>query len=109
MNPLDIESITVLKDAEATGIYGARGANGVILITTKKGASKKPQLTASVSYGIGRSLSVMPLMNTSEYLAMRREAFANDNITPTAARAPDLLLWDTTRYIDMNKWLLRYF
>jgi TonB-linked SusC/RagA family outer membrane protein len=106
MSPLDIESITVLKDAEATAIYGARGGNGVILITTKKGASKAPQLTVSVSYGIGSSLPGMSLMNTSQYLAMRREAFANDNITPTVARAPDLLLWDTTRYVDMNKWLL---
>ncbi|OQP44564.1 hypothetical protein A4H97_09350 [Niastella yeongjuensis] len=106
MNPLDIESITVLKDAEATAIYGARGGNGVILITTKKGTSKAPQLTVSLSYGIGRSLPGMSLMNTSEYLAMRREAFANDNIIPTAAKAPDLLSWDTTRYIDMNKFLL---
>jgi TonB-linked SusC/RagA family outer membrane protein len=106
MNPLDIESITVLKDAEATAIYGARGGNGVILITTKKGASKAPQLTVSLSYGLGRSLPVMSLMNTSQYLAMRREAFTNDNIALTAAKAPDLLVWDTTRYIDMNKWLL---
>ncbi len=106
INPLDIESITVLKDAEATAIYGARGGNGVIAITTKKGASKAPQLTVSLSYGLGRSLPGMSLMNTSEYLAMRREAFANDNIALTAAKAPDLLSWDTTRYIDMNKWLL---
>jgi TonB-dependent SusC/RagA subfamily outer membrane receptor len=51
INPLDIETITVLKDAEATAIYGARGANGVILITTKKGTSKEPRLTISASYG----------------------------------------------------------
>jgi TonB-dependent starch-binding outer membrane protein SusC len=106
INPLDIESITVLKDAEATAIYGARGANGVILITTRKGTSKAPQLTVSMSYGLGRSLPGMSLMNTSEYLAMRREAFANDNIAITAAKAPDVLAWDTTRYRDMNKWLL---
>ncbi|MBO9205157.1 MULTISPECIES: SusC/RagA family TonB-linked outer membrane protein [Niastella] len=106
MNPLDIESITVLKDAEATSIYGARGGNGVILITTKKGVSKTPQLTVSMSYGMGQSLPVMSLMNTSEYLDMRREAFANDKIVLTAAKAPDLLSWDTTRYRDMNKWLL---
>jgi TonB-dependent SusC/RagA subfamily outer membrane receptor len=48
INPLDIESITLLKDAEATAMYGARGANGVILITTKKGTSKEPRLTVSV-------------------------------------------------------------
>ena len=106
INPLDIETITVLKDAEATAIYGARGANGVILITTKKGTSKEPRLTISVSYGAGKSLPTMQLMNTSQYLAMRREAFKNDNITPTAANAPDLLLWDTTRYFDATKFLL---
>ncbi|MCS3799327.1 TonB-dependent receptor plug domain-containing protein [Niastella sp. OAS944] len=59
INPLDIESITLLKDAEATAMYGARGANGVILITTKKGTSKEPRLTVSASYGIGRSLPGM--------------------------------------------------
>lgn len=106
INPLDIETITVLKDAEATAIYGARGANGVILITTKKGTSKEPRLTVSVSYGAGRSLPGMPLMNTEQYLAMRKEAFNNDNITPTPANAPDLFLWDSTRYLDMNKLLL---
>ncbi|HEX6427554.1 MAG TPA: carboxypeptidase-like regulatory domain-containing protein, partial [Niastella sp.] len=106
INPLDIESITLLKDAEATAIYGARGANGVILITTKKGTSKEPRLTVSLSYGTGRSLPGMSLMNTSEYTAMRREAFKNDNITPTPANAPDLLLWDTTRNLDMNNMLL---
>ncbi|THU39246.1 SusC/RagA family TonB-linked outer membrane protein [Niastella caeni] len=106
INPLDIESITVLKDAEATAIYGARGANGVIIITTKKSTSKKPRLVVSASYGVGYSLPAMSLMNTSQYLAMRREAFRNDNITPTPARAPDLLLWDTTRYMDYNKLLL---
>jgi TonB-dependent starch-binding outer membrane protein SusC len=106
INPLDIETITLLKDAEATAIYGARGANGVILITTKKGISKEPRLTVSVSYGIGRSLPTMQLMNTPQYLAMRREAFRNDNTTPTIANAPDLLVWDTTRYFDATKFLL---
>ncbi|WP_081155364.1 SusC/RagA family TonB-linked outer membrane protein [Niastella vici] len=106
INPLDIETITVLKDAEATAIYGARGANGVILITTKKGTSKEPQLTISASYGGGEALPTMELMNTSQYLAMRREAFSNDNSIPTKANAPDLLVWDSTRYFDATKFLL---
>lgn len=106
INPLDIESITLLKDAEATSMYGARGANGVILITTKKGASKEPRLTVSASYGMGRSLPGIPLMNTEQYLEMRRDAFKNDNITITADNAPDLVLWDPERYLDMNKLLL---
>jgi len=52
INPNDIESITVLKDASATAIYGARGANGVILITTKRGAKNKSMLNFSMSYGL---------------------------------------------------------
>jgi TonB-dependent starch-binding outer membrane protein SusC len=52
LNPNDIESITVLKDASATAIYGARGANGVILITTKRGAQNKSSLNVSMSYGL---------------------------------------------------------
>ncbi|OQP56620.1 SusC/RagA family TonB-linked outer membrane protein [Niastella populi] len=106
INPLDIETITLLKDAEATSMYGARGANGVILITTKKGNSKEPQVTVSASYGIGRSLPGMPLMNTEQYLEMRREAFTNDNSAITAAKAPDLVVWDQNRYTDFNKLLL---
>ena len=106
INPLDIESITLLKDAEATAMYGARGANGVILITTKKGASKEPRLTVSASYGIGRSLPGIPLMNTEQYLQMRREAFNNDGIVINAAKAPDLVSWDQNRYTDMNKLIL---
>lgn len=106
INPLDIETITLLKDAEATSMYGARGANGVILITTKKGNSKEPQVTVSASYGIGRSLPGMPLMNTEQYLEMRRDAFANDNSPITAAKAPDLVVWDQNRYTDFNKLIL---
>ena len=53
INPNDIEDITILKDASATAIYGSRGANGVILITTKSGKSGKPKL--SISYNTGLS------------------------------------------------------
>jgi TonB-dependent starch-binding outer membrane protein SusC len=55
---------------------------------------------------VGRSLPAMPLMNTEQYLEMRREAFANDNSTITAAKAPDLVLWDQNRYLDLNKLIL---
>jgi TonB-linked SusC/RagA family outer membrane protein len=106
INPLDIESITLLKDAEATAMYGARGANGVILITTKKGTSKEPRLTVSASYGIGRSMPGISLMNTEQYLQMRREAFNNDGIAINAGKAPDLVSWDANRYTDMNKLIL---
>jgi len=106
INPSDIESIEVLKDADATAIYGSRGANGVVLITTKKGKGGKTQADINVYTGIGTMGNQMSLLNTSNYLQMRREAFRNDGVAPTIANAPDLLLWDTTRYTDWRKTLL---
>lgn len=106
INPSDIESIDVLKDADATSIYGSRGANGVVLITTKKGKAGKTQVNASVYSGISRITQTMPMLNTQQYVAMRNEAFSNDGIVPDASTAPDLFLWDTTRYTDFKKLLI---
>jgi TonB-dependent starch-binding outer membrane protein SusC len=103
LNPNDIESIEVLKDADATAIYGSRGANGVILITTKKGQPGKTTITANVASGFSKVTRTMSMMNTQEYLQVRREAFENDGIAPDTYSAPDLLLWDTTRYTDFKK------
>jgi len=106
INPSDIESIEVLKDADATAIYGSRGANGVILITTKKNRSSGSTIEANVYYGWGKVTRTMDFLNTSQYLKMRREAFANDGVIPTIANAPDLMAWDTTRYTDWKKLLI---
>ncbi|HEX2845858.1 MAG TPA: SusC/RagA family TonB-linked outer membrane protein [Chitinophagaceae bacterium] len=106
LNPADIESIEVLKDADATAIYGSRGANGIILITTRKGQSGKLQTNFSVKSGWSRITRSMDFLNTPQYLAMRHEGFAQDNAIPTVATAPDLLLWDTTRYTDFKKLLI---
>jgi TonB-dependent SusC/RagA subfamily outer membrane receptor len=103
INPSDIESIEVLKDADATAIYGSRGANGVILITTKKGRSGKLSLTANLSAGFSKVTRTLDMLNTQQYLLMRREAFTNDGITPTISNAPDLLLWDTSKYTNYKK------
>lgn len=102
----DIESITVLKDAAATSIYGARGANGVILITMKKGKKGATRLNINAYSGWGKDPRRISLMNTSEYLAMRHEAFANGGVTPSASTAPDLLVWDTTQNTDWQKKLI---
>jgi len=67
LNPQDIESIDVLKDASATAIYGSRGANGVILITTKKGKSGTPTLNASVSLGISNLSRPLNVFSADEY------------------------------------------
>ncbi len=106
LNPSDIESIEILKDADATAIYGSRGANGVVLITTKKGASGKSRLNLNIYSGISKIPKKMDLLNTSQYIAMRKEAFANDGIEPSTADANDLLLWDTTRYTDWQDVLI---
>ncbi len=67
LNPADIESIEVLKDASATAIYGSRGANGVILITTKRGKSGKASVTASANFTIANAAKLLNLMNLQEY------------------------------------------
>ncbi|WP_169304437.1 SusC/RagA family TonB-linked outer membrane protein [Pedobacter frigoris] len=82
INPADIESIQVLKDADATAIYGSRGANGVIIINTKRGQSGSTTVDVNVYSGVGNVTRTRPLLNTQEYLGIRREAFKNDNATP---------------------------
>lgn len=67
LNPQDIESIDVLKDASATAIYGARGANGVILITTKKGKAGASNLTYSFSTGVSKMARALPVFSADEY------------------------------------------
>lgn len=83
LDPNSIESIEVLKDADATAIYGSRGANGVILITTKKGNTGKASTNFNVYEGIGKIDNKLDLLNTQQYLEMRHEAFKNDGATPT--------------------------
>lgn len=103
INPGDIESIEILKDADATAIYGSRGANGVVLITTKKGKAGNMRVDFNMYAGGGKVTKTMDLLNTSQYLEMRREAFTNDGVSPNASNAYDLLVWDTTRYTDWQK------
>lgn len=106
INPADIESIEVLKDADATAIYGSRGANGVILITTKKGKPGSVRVNLNTYSGVSKVSRTMDMLNTQQYLQMRREGFKNSGLTPTTTNAPDLLLWDTTRYTNFKKLLI---
>jgi len=103
INPADIERIDILKDADATAIYGTRGANGVVLITTKKGRSGKTRLDVNVYQGQGKVGHFIPMMNTQQYLQMRKEAYTNDGLTPTSANAPDLLIWDQNAHTDWQE------
>lgn len=82
MNAIDaneIENISVLKDASATAVYGVRGANGVIIITTKRGRAGKPQISFSYNYGITKLASRLKMVSAYEYALFRNEAISNDN------------------------------
>jgi TonB-linked SusC/RagA family outer membrane protein len=106
LDPGDIESIEVLKDADALAIYGSRGANGAILITTKKGKSGKTNINLNVYTGRSRITKSPKLLNTAQYVALRKEALNNDNLAVNFANAPDLVAWDTMRYTDFKKLLI---
>lgn len=86
LNPNDIESITFLKDAAAASIYGARSANGVMVVETKKGKRGKTRFSASQTYSIAKagSLSGLPLMNSSQVLDLEQELVDKNIITDPA-------------------------
>jgi TonB-linked SusC/RagA family outer membrane protein len=73
----DIEDLTVLKDASASAIYGVRAANGVILVTTKKGKSGKPNVSYDGYYGVQVPVNVMPMATRDQYVTLLNEANAN--------------------------------
>lgn len=94
INPNDIASIEVLKDASSTAIYGARGANGVILITTKRGTSGGGKVTYDTDISFGVAPKILPMLNSREFLAIEELAYAN-------AEKYDPAGWATgTKYID---------
>ncbi|MET0462021.1 MAG: SusC/RagA family TonB-linked outer membrane protein [Chitinophagaceae bacterium] len=107
LNPADIESIEILKDAVATSLYGSRSANGVVLITTKQPAGEKLSVETILSSGMTLRRSAPEMLSTSQYLEMRRIAFSNDNIQPglterSFSYAPDLLAFDSSRQVDWS-------
>jgi TonB-linked SusC/RagA family outer membrane protein len=88
ISPSDIESITILKDAASAAIYGSRSANGVVVITTKKGASGKQTVTYNGYYGVQHHGKLTPMVNTAEYVDIYNEAAIADDrdvITPEIA------------------------
>lgn len=104
--PEDIERIDILKDADATAIYGSRGSNGVVLITTKKGSKGNTTYNFNLNSGVANVANYIPMMNTQEYLAMRRAAFARSGVTPTAANALDLTTWDQNAYTNWQDYFI---
>jgi TonB-linked SusC/RagA family outer membrane protein len=94
INPNDIASIEVLKDASSTAIYGARGANGVILVSTKRGTSGGGKVTYDSDFSIGVAPKKLPVLNSKEFLAVEDLIYAN-------AAKYDPVGWATgTKYTD---------
>ena len=109
INPADIESISVLKDADATSIYGTQGSNGVILITTKKGKAGPTTFDLNVNTGFNSASRPVQLLNTQQYLQLRKDAYTADGATPSndpnnfLGFAPDLTIFDQNKYTNWEK------
>jgi len=82
LNPSDIESVDVLKDAASAAIYGARAANGVILVTTKRGKSGKMQVTYDGFYGVQNPYKEPPLLDAKQYMSILNEINFNEGLAP---------------------------
>ena len=103
INPQDIESIQVLKDASSTAIYGARAANGVVLITTKRGKEGKPKIDLRAWTGVGQPTQLLDKASAAEQIELEREGFLNDN-PGSIPRTNEQLGWDgstNTEWIDL--------
>lgn len=93
INPNDIASIEVLKDASATAIYGARGANGVILVSTKRGSKDGGRVSYDTDFSVGVLPRKIPLLNSEEFLRIEDVAYEN-------ARKYDPVGWAGGKYVD---------
>lgn len=107
ISPTDIESIDVLKDADATAIYGSRGANGVILITTKKGKPGTARVNANLYNGTTFLSKVPKYLSTAQYLAGRRELLRNDGVAPGLNDYDLNGTWDTQRQYDLANEMIK--
>jgi TonB-linked SusC/RagA family outer membrane protein len=102
VNPADIESIEVLKDGAATAIYGSRAANGVVLITTKRGKSGKASLNFDTQVGVNTIAKRFDLLNADEFIAISNEKFATSNTAPQAFPGPNNDNTDWQKVIFQN-------
>ncbi|MCB0737004.1 MAG: SusC/RagA family TonB-linked outer membrane protein, partial [Bacteroidetes bacterium] len=101
INPQDIESVEVLKDAAATAIYGSRGSNGVILITTKRGGKKGLSFNYSTRFGAGWAVAKPNMLDNEEYLQLYQEAWENDGNVGLAP-LPSGISWEDARNTNTN-------
>jgi TonB-linked SusC/RagA family outer membrane protein len=111
INPNDVKSVNVLKDAAAASIYGTRGANGVILITTKKGYKGKPQINVRLSQGVTSLAHEPVLFNAQEYVQLKQDAaegagLASD-LESVLTDQVELESYNTNRELDWHDIMLR--
>ncbi|WP_247235653.1 TonB-dependent receptor [Telluribacter sp. SYSU D00476] len=92
INPNDIESVEVLKDASASAIYGARAANGVVLITTKRGKAGTTRVSVESYYGVQRATKTLDVLNAAEFAQLENEVFKN-NAYPDPASLGEGVNW----------------
>ncbi len=92
INPTDIETMSILKDASSAAIYGARAANGVVLITTKKGSGKKMKLGLNTYVGFSKPTNTLDVLNGKQYQALINEAY-DDNIITDEVVAANNVNW----------------
>lgn len=107
LNMEDVETVDVLKDASATAIYGSRGANGVILITTRKGKSGDGTISFSANWGVQHATNMPQMLNASQFASLHNEMIANYNLSVATssqlAQRPDFA--DPTSWNESTDWL----
>lgn len=117
INPNDIESISILKDASATAVYGVRGANGVIIITTKKGITGKPKIDVSGNFGMSTPIRLRNNVSSYDWGFYANEGNANDGVAPAMSNeklknylsGDNPILYPSLNYVDyiLNDWAPR--
>lgn len=100
INAADVESISVMKDASSTAIYGSRGANGVILITTKKGLTSKPAITAKAEFGVSMLARTLDTMNKDEFVR-----YLNDWYFFRSTSQTSVPTFDPANYTNDTNWI----
>ncbi|WP_162141674.1 TonB-dependent receptor [Pedobacter heparinus] len=106
LNPDDVESINVLKDASGTAIYGSRGANGVIVVETKKGKVGKPNLNYSGSYGFQDVTKRVEVLSPYEFVKLE---FERDSVTARTLYLPDGVTYDSYKNLEGINWQDQFF
>ncbi len=100
INSSDIEQISVLKDASSTAIYGSRGANGVVMVTTKRGTTARPSVTAKAEFGLSKISRKLDLMNANEFVR-----YLNDRIYFSAQNPERPMRYDPSKYGEGTNWM----